>query len=97
MPIDVKELARAQVPVAERILEHLAAHPKEAFSLVEIFAACEGYDKTTAALTLIFANQIPDHKATVAAYVQALNELDRRGAILSADVRGIRHYAAKSR
>jgi predicted transcriptional regulator len=55
MPIPLERFKEAQAPTGDRILRLLEASPEKAFSTVEIWAAINGYDESSANMTLAFS------------------------------------------
>ena len=97
MPIPVDQLnsSAASAPaLEERILEFLRRDPSQAFRLMEIVAAVEGYrDEDSASISLLAMSEL-QHEALIDDYRNALGYLLLEDKVLARDYQGVGYYAA---
>ena len=92
MPIPRDRVLHAQKPLAVRIVEFLAADPTQAYNVIEIYAALEGFDFNTAVLTLSIASPAT-RAATLDPIEMELRALLSQGKVVAANHQGLSHFA----
>lgn len=95
MPIPVNQLKGAQAPLPERVLAFLKQNAQQAYSLVEIHVALEGYDSSIGPVMVAMLGA-PQRRAVLEPLRAVLAELETRGLIISAQQQGSVYYAAAS-
>ena len=94
MPIPKKELKKAQEPLDKRILEFLKQDSANAYTVVEVFAAVEGYQPSIAEIILL-SMTMEQRRAYLRELHEALDRMVTEGILEAALVRGTPHYAVK--
>jgi hypothetical protein len=92
VPIPRKALEAAQRPLSERILTFLKAHPNEAFNIVEIYSAVEGYEASSAAIILLMMTE--DRDGALRPFHDAVSRLVKDGAVVVGQHQQQPYYAA---
>ena len=92
MPIPVDQLKAAQAPLRDRISAFLREHPDQAYSVVELYVALEGYDEQTG--RVMFSMLDARRKQLALEPLRAaLAQLQGEEAIISAQQQGTIYYA----
>ena len=94
MPIDIKQFKEASKPLGERVLGFLAAHPEQAYSLMEIMADLEGKgDAQTMAWLIAIERMRGTGSETWDKYAKSVAELVAQRKVKEALVQGTTYYA----
>jgi hypothetical protein len=97
VPMPREKLEDKQRDLSERILEWLTENHDRGFSAIELIAALEDYDNSLAVL-LVSLERSTDalgRSRTWQKYLSALEALEARGAVESAEYQGSRYYMAR--
>jgi hypothetical protein len=93
MPIDMQQFKEASKPLGERVLEFLSKDPNQAYSIIEIAAAVEGYAPDQISVLLLLEGTRGQSK-TWDRYAEVLTSLVEQRKVAQAVHKGSTYYAA---